>query len=328
MRNDELGTVVVHSELLSDRHIEAIQAAVPGTGVVRIDTPEEWQSRRAELGPKVEVAFGLRDIGDLASVPRLRWIQTIGAGMDWLLRAPEIAQSDIVVTNASGVAAVPIAEHVLALMFVLTRRMHRFAQAQRDHEWFQRGRCEEIDGTAMGVIGLGPIGLKTAEKARGLNMRVLGLRRDPSRTSPHVDQMFGPDGLHELLRESDWVVLAAPLTEETRGLLGEPEFRAMKETAYLINIARGQIVQEDVLIQALQEGWISGAGLDVFAQEPLPADSPLWDMRNVMITAHYAGATPRYADRVTGIFTDNLRRYQAGEPLVNVIDKERTYISS
>ena len=213
-------------------------------------------------------------------------------------------------------------------MFVLTRRMHRFAKAQRDHEWFQRGRCEEIDGTTMGIIGLGPIGLKTAEKARGLNMRVLGLRRDPSRISPHVDRMFGPDGLHELLKESDWVVLAAPLTEETRGLLGEPEFRVMKETAYLINIARGQIVQEDVLIRALQEGWISGAGLDVFAQEPLPADSPLWDMRNVMITAHYAGATPRYADRVTGIFTDNLRRYQAGEPLVNVIDKERTYISS
>ncbi len=328
MRNDELGTVVVHTDLLSEHHIDAIRAAVPGTEVVRIDTPEEWQSRRAELGPKVEVAFGLRDIGDLAYVPRLRWIQTIGAGMDWLLRAPEVAESDILVTNASGVAAVPIAEHILALMFVLTRRMHRFARAQREHEWFQRGRCEEIDGTTMGIIGLGPIGLKTAEKARGLNMRVLGLRRDPSRTSPHVDRMFGPDGLHELLKESDWVVLAAPLTEETRGMMGEPEFRTMKETAYLINIARGQIVQEDVMIRALREGWISGAGLDVFAQEPLPTDSPLWDMRNVMITAHYAGATPRYADRVTGIFTENLRRYQAGEPLMNVIDKERTYLSS
>ena len=327
MRNDELGTVVVHSELLSDRHIEAIRSAVPDAEVVRIDTPEEWESRRAELGPNVEVAFGLRDIGDLARVPRLRWIQTIGAGMDWLLRAPEIAASDIVVTNASGVAAVPIAEHILALMFVLTRRMHRFAKAQRDHEWFQRGRCEEIDGTTMGIIGLGPIGLKTAEKAKGLNMRVLGLRRNPSRTSPHVDRMFGPEGLHELLRESDWVVLAAPLTEETRDLMGEREFRAMKDTAYLINIARGQIVQEEILIRALQEGWISGAGLDVFAREPLPADSPLWDMRNVMITAHYAGATPRYADRVTGIFTENLRRYRAGEPLMNVINKERTYIS-
>lgn len=328
MRNDELGTVIVHTELLSEHHIDTIRAAVPGTEVVRIETPEEWQSRRAELGPKVEVAFGLRDIGDLASVPRLRWIQTIGAGMDWLLRAPEVAESDILVTNASGVAAVPIAEHILALMFVLTRRMHRFARAQREHEWFQRGRCEEIDGTTMGIIGLGPIGLKTAEKAQGLNMRVLGLRRDRSRTSPHVDRMFGPDGLHELLKGSDWVVLAAPLTEETRGMMGEPEFRTMKETAYLINIARGQIVQEDVMIRALQEGWISGAGLDVFAQEPLPTDSPLWDMRNVMITAHYAGATPRYADRVTGIFTENLRRYQAGEPLMNVIDKERTYLSS
>ena len=138
--------------------------------------------------------------------------------------------------------------------------------------------------------------------------------------------MFGPDGLHELLKESDWVVLAAPLTEETHGMMGEAEFRTMKETARHQH-RRGQIVQEDVMIRALQEGWISGAGLDVFAQEPLPTDSPLWDMRNVMITAHYAGATPRYADRVTGIFTENLRRYQAGEPLMNVIDKERTLSS-
>ena len=184
MRNDELGTVIVHTELLSDHHIDTPRRGARDRG------REDRHARGVGVAPRrtgAEGGGGFRIARHRRPGFRaLRWIQTIGAGMDWLLRAPEVVQSDILVTNASGVAAVPIAEHILALMFVLTRRMHRFAQAQREHEWFQRGRCEEIDGTTMGIIGLGP--MKTAEKAQGLNMRVLGLRRDPSRTSrrPHV----------------------------------------------------------------------------------------------------------------------------------------------
>ena len=285
----------------------------------------EWEARRAELAPKVEILLGLRPIADLAELPRLRWIQQTGAGADWLLSAPEVVESDVVLTNASGVHAIPIAEHILALMLTLSRRIHRFVRAQRDHEWFRRGRLGELDGSTIGIVGLGAIGEKTAEKARGLNMKVLGLRRDPSRTSPHVERMFGPDELLELLALSDWVVLSAAMTPETRGLIGERELRAMRETAYLINIARGGIVQEKSLIQALDEGWIAGAGLDVFEREPLPDDSPLWDMRNVVITPHFAGATPHYADRVTEIFVENLRRDRAGEALINVVDKRLAY---
>ena len=326
MRGHDLGTIVV-SFRLTEQHLEAIRAVAPEAEIVRIRDREEWRARRAELGTRVEVIAGIQNPDDLNLdfLPRLRWLQTGGAGNDWLLRAPDIANSDIMLTNGSGVAAIPIAEHVLTLMFALSRSVHGFAQAQRDHEWFRGGPLREIDGSTMGIVGLGPIGEKTAEKAHGLNMRVLGLRRDPTRTSAHVDRMLGPDGLTELLESSDWVVLASALTAETRGLIGESALKAMKDTAYLINIARGAIVQEKILIRALQEGWIAGAGLDVFAHEPLPSDSPLWDMPNVVVTSHRAGSTPHYNDRLVQIFIENLRRYRAGEPMINVVDKQLTY---
>jgi phosphoglycerate dehydrogenase-like enzyme len=203
--------------------------------------------------------------------------------------------------------------------------VYRFADAQRDHQWRGRVRMNELDGSTVGIVGLGAIGEKMAEKARGLNMRVIGLRRDPTKRSKYVDQMLGPDGLSELLELSDWVVMTTALTPETRGLIGEPELRHMKGTAHLINIARGELVQEDFLIQALQEGRIAGAGLDVFEREPLPADSPLWDMQNVVITSHHSGSTPYYADRTTALIVENLRRYTMGQPLKNVIDKALGY---
>lgn len=322
---DPQRTILVAYDLLGDEHIEAVRAAAPDADVQVIRSPDDWESRKAELAPRVDILLGLRPIDDLTALPRLRWIQQTGAGADWLLSSPAVAESEVVLTNASGVHAIPIAEHILALMLTLSRRIHRFVRAQRDHEWFRRGRLGELDGSTMGIVGLGAIGEKTAEKARGLNMKVLGLRRDPTRASPHVDRMFGPDGLLDLLAESDWVVLCAAMTPETRGLIGERELRAMKETAYLINIARGGIVQQKSLIQALDQGWIAGAGLDVFEREPLPEDSPLWDMRNVVITPHFAGATPHYADRVIEIFAENLRRDRAGEPLLNVVDKRLAY---
>ena len=324
MSAQKLGMIVVALRM-TQQHIEAIKAVAPEAEIVKINGREEWRTRRAELAPRVEVLAGVQSDLDPASMPHLRWMQTGGAGNDWLLRAPEIANSDVVLTNGSGVAAIPIAEHVLTLMFTLSRNFHGFAKAQRDHEWFRGGHLGEVDGSTMGIVGLGAIGEKTAEKAQGLNMRVLGLRRDPTRTSPHVDRMLGPDGLFELLESSDWVVLASALTPETRGLIGEPELKAMKNTACLINIARGQIVQEEILIQALREGWIAGAGLDVFAHEPLPPDSPLWDMPNVVITSHRSGSTPHYNDRLVEIFIENLRRYRAGEPMINVVDKQLTY---
>ena len=328
MSRREIGTIVIYSSgFLEDHHVKAIRDAAPNAEVVEIANLEEWRARREELAPKLEVALGLphTEIIDLASLPRFRWLQQTFAGVEWLEDYPELAQSGFVLTNASGVAAIPIAEHVLTLMFSLARCVYRFADAQRDHTWYKSVRLNELDGSTMGIVGLGAIGEKLAEKARGLNMRVIGLRRDPAKSSKHVESMLGPGGLPELLELSDWVVMTTALTSETRGLIGEPELRGMKDTAYLINIARGELVQEKFLIRALREGWIAGAGLDVFEREPLPADSPLWDMQNVVITSHHSGSTPCYADRTTSIIVENVRRYRNGKPLKNIIDKVLGY---
>jgi phosphoglycerate dehydrogenase-like enzyme len=172
---------------------------------------------------------------------------------------------------------------------------------------------------------VGAIGEETAKIAAALNMRVIGVRRDPSVGAEGVERMVGNDQLLEVLPEADFVVLTVPLTQETAGMIGERELRAMKQSAYIINIGRGKTIDQDALIRALQEGQIAGAGLDVTDPEPLPEDSPLWDLENVIITAHYSGLTPHYNERAMEIFMDNLRRYQAGEELRNVVNKNLGY---
>lgn len=329
MTEREMGSILLYagSIHLQEQHISSIREANPSVDFVEVESIDEWHERREELGPTLEaaVSFPYNHITELAAFPNFKWHQQTGAGADWLLRYPEVAGSSVLLTNASGVTAIPIAEHILALMFSLARRIPRFVKAQQQHEWYPRGRLVELDGATLGIIGLGAIGEKTAEKARGLNMKVIGLRRSPEKSSPHVDKMLGPDGLHELLEEADWVVLTTAMTPETLGMIGEPELRAMKESAHLINISRGEVVDEEILTRALEEGWIAGAGLDVFEREPLPVDSPLWDLRNVLVTAHFAGFTLKYGDKVTEIINDNIHRYVNGESLNNIIDKELCY---
>jgi len=175
------------------------------------------------------------------------------------------------------------------------------------------------------VIGVGAIGSRIAQVASALGMRVLGLRRDPSKSVGAVSAMYGPGQLLEVLPKADFVVLTVPLTRETSGMIGKVELTAMKPTAYLINVGRGGTVLETALVSALEEGTIAGVGLDVFEQEPLPEDSPLWEMDNVIITCHYSGLTPDYHQRALGIFLDNSHRYRTGRPLLNVVNKEIGY---
>ncbi len=257
----------------------------------------------------------------------LRWMQQWGAGADWLMRTPEAVEMDFVLTNASGVHAVPISEHILAFMFAFARGIHYSVRAQERHDWSgpKHRPSFELAGKTALVIGVGAIGERTARMAAALEMRVLGLRHDPSLPAEGVSAMYGPDQLLEVLPQADFVVLTVPLTPETEGMIGERELRAMKESAIIINIGRGRTIQEQVLIRALREGWIAGAGLDVFAVEPLPPDSPLWDMENVIVTPHHSGSTPRYNERAMDIFLDNLSRYLAGQPLRNVVDKRQGY---
>ena len=320
-----MGTILINVEpdRLSEEQVEQIRAAAPDTYVL-------WTRDLARIEAAlddIEIAVGGFPHHLLPGARNLRWMQQWGAGADWLLRVPEAVELDFVLTSASGVHAIPISEQILAYLFAFSRGLHRAICAQVRHEWHKETKetLFELAGRTMLLIGVGAIGGRTAEVAAALGMRVWGVRRDPSIGAPGVQAMYAPEQLLDVLPKADFVVITAPLTAETRAMIGEPELRAMKSTVYIINIGRGGTIQEDVLVRALREGWIAGAGLDVFATEPLPADSPLWEMENVIITGHYAGMTPCYDERALAIFLENLHRYRAGHPLHNIIDKKLGY---
>lgn len=309
---------------VSDEVLAAVAKLAPDLRLLVTSDREEIEASLNEI----EIATGRFPPDMVTRAPNLRWYQQTGAGADWLMRHPEAVQCGFVLTNASGLHAIPIAEHILGFLLSFGRGLHRAVRAQERGEWanqYVRDDLFELVGKTMVLVGLGSIGSRTAKLASALGMRVLGVRRNGEIQVPDVEATFGPKQLLDLLPEADFLVLAMPLTHETKGMIGERELRAMKPTAHLVNIGRGGTIQQEALVRALNEGWIAGAGLDVFESEPLAVDSPLWEMENVIITAHYAGATPHYQERVMGIFLANLRRYQSGETLYNVVDKEVGY---
>jgi len=252
----------------------------------------------------------------------LRWVHSVSAGVDHL-PFPQLMASDITLTNASGVFDVPVAELVMAFILAAVKRLPQFFAQQQAHEW-NRLELGVLPDLTAGIVCMGAIGSEIARLCRAFGMRVIGLQRQPQ-PSEYAEEVFGADRLHELLARSDFVVVACPLTEETRGLIGREELTAMKPQAWLINIARGPIVDQEALIDALREERIGGAALDVFAEEPLPEDSPLWELPNVILTPHNAGSTPRLEEEEARLFLENLRRYVAGQPLLNVVDKRIGY---
>jgi len=282
------------------------------------------RQKGVELAERAEIMVGWnvpREV--IQRAPRLRWIHSTAAGVDQLL-FPEVLERDVVVTTSSGIHQ-PLVEHVFAMMLAMTRRLHVAIRNQLLRKWERRQATgEEIRGKTLGVLGLGRIGAEIAEKAHVFDMRVIGTKRTPDPV-PHVDRVLPPSGMSEVLAASDIVVIALPLTPETQGLIGERELRGMKPSALLINIGRGPILQEAAVIRALREGWIAAAALDVFEREPLPADSPLWAMENVLITPHVSGTSPRYMDAAVPLFCENLACFLRGAPLLNLVDKSRGY---
>ena len=279
----------------------------------------------AEVMPRVHAVVGRFPQELLPQAHNLRWIQNQGAGVDRLL-TPEVISSDIMVTNAQSLHAAQISEHVLTMMLCFARDFRKILQAQRDHVW----RPPEfnpfcLESQTLGVVGAGGIGGALAEKAHHLGMRVIGLRRRPKEKPSYLDKLVGSDGLHELLRQSDHVAVCCPLTPETTGLIGAEELHAMKPSAYIYNIGRGKIIQAEPLLLALKDGWIAGAGLDVTDPEPLPPDSELWDLPNVIVTQHTSGTAPHNDDRFFDLLEENIGRFLKGEPLLNIVDKEAGY---
>lgn len=300
----------------------AIREAAGDLEVVFTDDKDLIEARLEDI----EVAAGSFPRDLMKRAARLRWFQQWGAGADWLIKHPELVEKDFILTNVSGVHAVPISEHIFAYLLAFARGFPKALRDQAANRWPEdRGAFFELAGQTMLLLGTGAIGARTAKLAQAFEMRIKGVRRNPDKAVPHVDEMVALDDLHGALPDADVVVLTLPLTKDTRHIIAEPELRAMKGSAHLVNIGRGGLIHEADLVRALQEGWIAGAGLDVFEEEPLPESSPLWSLGNVILTPHTSGDTPRYDERALEIFLPNLRRYRAGEALTHVVDKSLGY---
>lgn len=305
---------------------EELQRLAPPHRVIEIPTLGEGDIA-ATLGEDrrhVRAILGASPADALAGFPGLDWVHSSAAGVDGWLRGGAVPPG-VTLTSAAGNGAIPLAEHALMLMLLLSREAGRWFEAQRRHEW-QRFVHGELAGARLGIIGYGNSGQDLARKALACHMSVQALRRTPSGDQDgEVRLRYGDDGLRTLLRTSDVVVVTAPKTAETAGMLGAEMLALMPSRAFLITVSRGGIVDEEALVAALREGRLAGAGLDAHAVEPLPADSPLWDLPNVIVTPHNGATTEGTAARGRVIALDNVARWAAGEPLRNVVDPARGY---
>lgn len=319
MAGDRDINILVYAHLEAG-HLEQIRAVDPRVRVTLVTD----QPKGTDGVASAEILVGW-------NIPReavqraagLKWIHSTAAGVDQLLY-PEIRARGIILTASMGIHH-QLVEHIFAFLLALERRLHVALRLQLQRKW-NRARTvgDELAGKTLGILGLGTIGQQLVRKAQAFDMRVIGTKRTPT-AIPGVDRVLPPDGLPQVLRESDAIVVALPLTPQTRGLIGERELQMMKPSAWFINVGRGPIVHEAALIQALRAGKIAGAALDVFEHEPLRSDSPLYDLENVILTPHVSGASPRYMDRAVPLFCENLARYLRGAPLRNLVDPERGY---
>ncbi len=325
---------------------------------VVIDSYDAWEvwnapawfgERMAQDFPQLKIVYlpegnGLSDeIGDtdvliawsltpeqFAGARRLKWIHAPAAGINQLMR-PDVINSQVVITNARDVQAPLVAEHALACMFALAKRIPQCLRYQSARQWGQlklweeRPRPREIAGATVLVLGIGSIGYEFTVRAKALGMRVLAVRQNPRAGANGADAVYGPAHLNEILPEVDFVVLCAPCTPSSMGLMNSARLSKMKPTAYLINVGRGELVDEPALLEALHKGWIAGAALDVFQQEPLPPESPFWALENLLITPHFAAATESIWERHYQLICDNMARFLDGRPLLNQVDKQRGY---
>jgi phosphoglycerate dehydrogenase-like enzyme len=319
------------------RDLERIREAAPGSRIINLSV------EGLADGPVDDVEVLLRgwlvaEAFDrlLARAPHLTWVHSATSGVERAL-TPAARDRDVLVTNARGVFSRPIAEHVLLMILAVSRHLPELLELQRERTW-QPLEGRELRELTIGIVGYGSLGRSVASLASAFGARVIALRRRPDGATaggpddedgfpfePRVDQVFGPDRLHELLTASDIVVLAAPLTPETEGMIDEAAVGAMKRDAWLINVARGRLVDDTALVRALRDNRIGGAALDTFRDEPLPPGSAYWELPNVILTPHTAWSSARVLDRSIDLFCDNLVRFSRGEPLRNVVDPAAGY---
>jgi len=299
----------------------------PETGIAVGNRAEAF----ARAAPEATVIFNWSLSGDLlrevfGMCPQVRWVHSRAAGLDNLL-FPELVHSQVVFTNGSGVFSASLGEWVLGAILYFAKDLRRMVRSQQAGIW-DPFDVVEVAGQTVGIVGYGDIGRAVAIRVRAMGMRVLGLKRHGApvyHLDPLVEKIYGPDGRLEMLARCDYVVVSTPLTAESRGLIGEPELRAMKPEAVVINVGRGPVIDEAALVRALAERRIKGAALDVFDREPLPGGHPFYSLDNVLLSPHCADHTPDWMDQAMRFFLAQFERFRKGEPLLNVVDKELGY---
>jgi len=312
---------------LPRRLVEGLEREFPS---VRFLAPLD-RAEADRLLPAADVVFGWAVRAEnFALAKRLRWIQVGAAGVGPLL-FPALVESPVILTNGRGLHAASMAEHTLGVMLAFVRKLHLARDAQRDRRWLQRELWSEppafgqLAGATLGLVGFGAVGTAIGVRARALGLTVVAVRRRPAPDPAPAHEQWGIERLPELLARADWLVIAAPHTPETRGLIGRAELARMKSGAVLVNLGRDALVDQAALIEALEHGRLAGAALDVFEHEPLDPESRLWSLPQVIVTPHISGLGPRYWERSVELFAGNLRAFLAGQPLVNVVDKRAGY---
>ena len=312
---------------IDDAHVATLRERFPDIDFVYAATAQDAR-RHVE---DVDVAFTPFMTPEMvAAAPRLRWVHSSAAAVEGLLPLADLAGRSVVVTNSRGVQAIPMAEHVIGGLLVLSRRFDRTLDAQRDRRWIQNDLSDDwpwmLRGQTMTIVGLGTIGVEVAKRAQAFGMSVTGVRRRATEPRPSfVDRVFGSDQLNEALAGSDVLVLSAPGVASTQRMIGAEQLALLNDGAVVVNVARGQIIDEGALRNALASGKLRGAVLDVFDREPLDEASPFWSMPNVVITPHTSGFRASHWDEVTDLFTENLRRFQSEETLLNPVDTAAGY---
>jgi phosphoglycerate dehydrogenase-like enzyme len=339
--NETLNVLVLMD--FSDAIMERLKSVSPRLKFTR-KAVKSIQEVPTDLIATTDILYTNSHVPDPDSAPRLRWMQSHTAGVDHLLDHPIMQTEDIIITTTSGIHAAPMAEYTLAMMFALARKIPTMLRYQQRAEWpperFSLFMPVELRGATLGIVGYGSIGRELARLAKAFGMEVLATKRnvkvpqalneyaepgtgDPNGTA--VDRLYPPEATRSMVAQCDFVVVALPLTEATRSIINADVLAAMKKTAFLINVARGAVVDEEALIKALETKQIAGAALDVFVQEPLPSSSPLWKAENVIISPHVSGMTTRYHETAAEVFAENLERYLAHKELLNQVNRKLGY---
>jgi phosphoglycerate dehydrogenase-like enzyme len=297
--------------------------------VIVVHLPDYKRMDVEIVDAEILIAWSIRP-EQVSAARKLSWVHSPAAAVNQFM-FPEIVNSDIVITNAREVHGPVVAEHVIALIFALAKKIPQSALLQQKHVWGQQilwdeqPRIREVAGATLGMVGLGSIGRAVVKSAKALGMRVIAVREHPEKGSEGADRVVSPAQIDEVFRQADYIVLAAPVTASTTAVANAKRLALMKPDACLINVGRGPLVDEPALVHALVDKKIGGAALDVFPKEPLPADSPLWDVPNLLITPHTAALTDRLWERHYKLFSENMQRYLAKQTLLAVVDKRKGY---